>query len=88
MISMIKDIGQQEKSLLRLLFATAVAPPIFALTFRQTLEMYCGDAEKTCLDWRICDGTPKRMSQLFLIRRYTSTLRSRTTNIMKEGICP
>jgi hypothetical protein len=32
--------------------ATLVQPPSFALTFMQTLEMYCGEADMTCLAWR------------------------------------
>ena len=31
--------------------ATEVAPPSLALTFMQTLEIYCGDAAMTCFAW-------------------------------------
>jgi len=50
-------------------FATEVQPPSLALTFIQTFEMYCGDADMTCLAWRTCEGTPKRISHDFLMRR-------------------
>jgi hypothetical protein len=65
--------------------ATLVQPPSLALTFMQTLEMYCGEADMTCLAWRTCEATPKRMSHDFLMRRYTSTLRSLTTKKRKLG---
>ena len=70
---------------MRLDLATEVQPPSFALTFMQTLEMYWGEADMTCLAWRTCEATPKRMSQDFLMRRYTSMLRSLTTKKSRLG---
>ena len=49
---MITEVLTVWDDLLRPLFATQVAPPNLALIFMQTLDMYWGEADMTCLAWR------------------------------------